>query len=177
MPWIESRGIELVRGPARLEAARRVQVGERVLIARSAVVLAVGSGALFPPIPGLAEAAAWSNREVTTAREVPESLVVLGGGVAGVEMAQAWASLGSRVSVVEALDRLLSREEPIAGEQVRQALEAEGITVRTGSKATAVKDRPQAPYRGPGPRECGIAAGQVRRGRRPPPGTCRVRRG
>lgn len=139
MPWIESRGIELVRGPARLEAACRVRVGERVLVARTAVVLAVGSGALFPPIPGLAEAAAWSNREVTTAGEVPESLVVLGGGVVGVEMAQAWASLGSRVSVVEALDRLLSREEPIAGEQVTHALEAEGITVRTGSKATAVE--------------------------------------
>ena len=138
VPWLQARDIELVRGHARLEGERRVRVGEDVLIAREAVVIAVGTGALVPPIPGLAEAGAWSNREITTASEVPERLIVLGGGVVGAEMAQAWSSLGSEVTVIEALDRLLPREEPFAGEQLRQALERRGIEVRTGVRAVEV---------------------------------------
>jgi len=81
VPWLESRGITLVRGEGRLDGERRVRVGVDLLIARDAVVIAVGSGALLPPIPGLAEASAWSNREITTAHEVPGRLLVLGGGV------------------------------------------------------------------------------------------------
>ena len=74
-----------------------------MLAARRAVVVATGSGAAMPPIPGLKEARPWGNREATTAKEAPESLVILGGGVVGVELAQAWASLGTRVTVVEGL--------------------------------------------------------------------------
>lgn len=139
LPWLESRGIELVRGRGRLEAERRVRVGDQVLRARKAVVIATGSGAALPPIPGLADARYWSNREMTTAKEVPERLVVLGGGVVGVEMAQAWASLGSQVAVIEALPRLLPREEPFAGEQVADALRELGVDVRTGAMATRVE--------------------------------------
>ncbi|MDQ6744582.1 MAG: NAD(P)/FAD-dependent oxidoreductase [Actinomycetota bacterium] len=135
LPWLSDRGIELVRLPARLDGERRVRGGEEVLVAREAVVLAVGSGALLPPIPGLAQAHAWSNREITTASAVPERLVVLGGGVVGVEMAQAWASLGAQVTVVEAMERLLGREEPGAAQEVREALEARGVEVRTGVSA------------------------------------------
>jgi dihydrolipoamide dehydrogenase len=138
VPWLQARDIELVRGDAHLDGERRVRVGEDVLIARDAVVIAVGSGALIPPIPGLAEAGAWSNREITTSRYVPASLVVLGGGVVGVEMAQAWASLGSRVTVIEAMESLLPREEPIAGEELQRALERLDVDVRTGVRATAV---------------------------------------
>lgn len=138
VPWLISRGIELVRGEARLEGERRVRVGDDVLIAREAVVIAVGSGAMIPPIPGLAEVGAWSNREITTSREVPRRLIVLGGGVAGVEMAQAWASLGSQVTVIEALERLVPREEPFAGEQLREALEELGVEVHTGVRANSV---------------------------------------
>jgi pyruvate/2-oxoglutarate dehydrogenase complex dihydrolipoamide dehydrogenase (E3) component len=138
VPWLEERGIELIRGHARLEGERKVRVGDDLLIARDAVVVAVGTGATTPPIPGLAEAGAWSNREITTAREVPESLIVLGGGVVGVEMAQAWSSLGSRVTVIEAADQLLPREEPFAGEELRETLEANGIDVRTGTRAVRV---------------------------------------
>ncbi|GAC1486472.1 MAG: hypothetical protein NVS1B9_05400 [Solirubrobacteraceae bacterium] len=116
-----------------------MEVGGERLVARRAVVIATGSGALVPPIPGLREARPWSNREVTTAKTVPESLVILGGGVVGVEMAQAWGSLGSRVSVVEALPRLLSKEEPFAGEQVAEALTELGVDVRLGRKATRVE--------------------------------------
>ncbi len=138
VPWLESRGITLVRGEARLDGERRVRMGDEVLAARDAVVIAVGSGALLPPIPGLAEASTWSNREITTAREAPRRLLVLGGGVVGVEMAQAWSSLGSEVTVIEALDRLLAREEPFAGEQVRDALEQRGVRVHTGTRAVGV---------------------------------------
>ncbi|MBS1885711.1 MAG: NAD(P)/FAD-dependent oxidoreductase [Actinobacteria bacterium] len=138
LPWLEERGVELIRGHARLEGERRVRVGADTLMAREAVVIAVGSGALVPPIPGLAEAAAWSNREITTAGKAPESLVVLGGGVVGVEMAQAWSSLGTQVTVIEAMDGLLPREEPFAGEELRAALEEHDIEVRVGARAAVV---------------------------------------
>jgi dihydrolipoamide dehydrogenase len=138
LPWLRDRAIELVRGQARLDGERRVRVGEEVLTAREAVVLAVGSAAVFPPIPGLAEAGAWSNRQVTTAGEPPRRLVVLGGGVVGVEMAQAWSSLGSRVTVIEAADRLIAHEEPFAAELLHAALVRRGVDVRTGVRAEAV---------------------------------------
>jgi dihydrolipoamide dehydrogenase len=142
LPWIQSNGIELVRGRGRLEGERRIRVGEEMLCARDVVVLAVGSGPLFLPIPGLAEAGAWSNREMTTAKEVPGRLVVLGGGVVGVEMAAAWSSLGSSVTVIEGMEQLLPREEPFAGGEVREALEARGVEVHTGVEATEVKRGP-----------------------------------
>lgn len=140
IPWLAQRGIELVRGHGRLEGERCVRVGDDLLVARDAVVIAVGSGALVPAIPGLADAAVWTSRQVTTASAVPESLLVLGGGVVGVEMAHAWAALGAEVTLVEALDQLLPREEPFAGEEVRQALEAFGVQVHTGARATSVTD-------------------------------------
>ena len=97
-----SRDRRCSAGSARLDGERRVVVGDDVLIAREAVILATGSTAAMPPIPGLAEAGAWSNRQITTAKEVPARLLILGGGVVGVEMAQAWASLGSKVTIIEA---------------------------------------------------------------------------
>ena len=103
LPWIEDRGIALVRGHAVVAGEREVRVGEELLHARRAVVLAPGTAASVPPIPGLREADPWTNREVTTAETIPGSLLVLGGGVVGVEMAQAYASLGARVTIVEAL--------------------------------------------------------------------------
>jgi dihydrolipoamide dehydrogenase len=105
VPWLESRGVTLIRGHGRLEGERRVRVGDQVLHALRAVVIATGSGAAMPPIPGLAKSRPWTNREVTTARKIPGRLLVLGGGVVGVEMAQAYATLGSRVTVIEAGER------------------------------------------------------------------------
>lgn len=136
--WLSDRGIELVRGHARLEGDRRVRVGDDVLSARDAVVLAVGSGPLLPPIPGLAAAAAWSNREATTVHEAPKRLLVLGGGVVGVEMAAAWSSLGSRVTLIEALERLVASEEPFTGELLAEALREDGVELRLGRRAEAV---------------------------------------
>ena len=138
LPWLEQRGVTLVRGRGRLDGEKRVRVGDDVLVARQAVVVATGSGSAMPPIPGLKEALPWGNRKATTAKEPPESLVILGGGVVGVELAQAWASLGTRVTVVEGLHRLISREEPFACEQVGAALQEAGVDLRMGTKAVSV---------------------------------------
>ncbi len=110
-----------------------------MLSARRAVVIAVGSGALLPPIAGLAEARPWTNREATTSTTVPSRLLVLGGGVVGVETAQIYASLGSRVTPLEALPRLLAREEPFASEEAAAGLRATGVDVRTGVAAASVR--------------------------------------
>ncbi len=138
LPWLDSRGIQLLRGRAALAAERTVNVGGELVRARRAVVVATGTTAAIPPIDGLAQARPWTNRDATTASQVPDRLLVLGGGVVGVEMAQAWSSLGSNVALVEAEDRLLATEEPFASEQVSAGLERSGVEVRTGAKATAV---------------------------------------
>jgi pyruvate/2-oxoglutarate dehydrogenase complex dihydrolipoamide dehydrogenase (E3) component len=144
-PWLDSMGIELVRGHGRLSDVRQVEVelkdfsGIRRLSARKAVVVACGSVPLIPPIEGLADARPWDNRDATAVKELPRRFLVLGGGPIGVELAQAFRRLGAEeVTVVEGSDRLLSREEPFAGEEVRAAFEEEGITVLTSSRMTAV---------------------------------------
>ena len=137
-PWLQDRGVEIVRGAGRLEGERRVRVGDETLLARRAVVVATGSAPLIPPIPGLEEAKPWTNREATISEEIPERLVILGGGVVGVEMAQAYASIGSRVSLVEGGDRLLAREEPFASQDVLDALQEKGVDVHLGVRASAV---------------------------------------
>jgi dihydrolipoamide dehydrogenase len=139
LPWLDERDIDLLRGHAEIVGERRVRVGDVELTARRAVVIATGSRSATPPIDGLAEVSAWSNREVTTAKSVPRSLLILGGGVVGVEMAQAWSSLGSEVTIVEGADRILAREEEFASEQVAAALDGHGVAIRTGMKATAVR--------------------------------------
>jgi pyruvate/2-oxoglutarate dehydrogenase complex dihydrolipoamide dehydrogenase (E3) component len=139
LPWLEKRAISLFRGRGALEGERRVKVGDDKLAARTAVVIATGSGAAIPSIDGLADAKPWDNRDATTSKRVPHSLVVLGGGPVGVEMAQAWRSLGSEVALVEAMDRLLPNEEPFASEQVTDALTKAGVDVHSGAKATAVR--------------------------------------
>jgi pyruvate/2-oxoglutarate dehydrogenase complex dihydrolipoamide dehydrogenase (E3) component len=138
VPWLEQRGVTLLRGHGRLAGERQVDVDGRRLVANRAVVLATGSEAALPPIPGLAESEPWSNREATTSKRVPERLIVLGGGVVGVELGQAWHSLGSKVTIIEALPRLLGREEPFAGEQVRAALVERGIDLRLGVPAVEI---------------------------------------
>jgi dihydrolipoamide dehydrogenase len=135
LPWVQERNIKLVRGQGRLGGERRVVVGDEVLHARRAVVIAVGSGAAVPPVDGLEEISLWTNRQGTTAGHVPPRLTVLGGGVVGCELAQAWASLGSQVSLVEVRARLLIGEEPFAGEQLAESLRDHGVDVRTGAEA------------------------------------------
>jgi pyruvate/2-oxoglutarate dehydrogenase complex dihydrolipoamide dehydrogenase (E3) component len=138
LPWLEDRGITLVRGRGRLSGDRTVEVGDETLVARTAVIVATGTEPVIPPIPGLREAEPWTNREAVTAHEAPESLVVLGGGTVGVEMADAYASFGSKVTVIEAGPRVLAREEPFAGNEVCAAFAEAGILVRADTRATAV---------------------------------------
>ena len=138
LPWLEERGIELVRGHAQFVGERRVAVGDDVLVAAKAVVVATGSGPVMPPIPGLVEAKPWGNRDATTAKIAPERLVILGGGVVGVELAQAWMSLGTSVVLLEGTSRVIVREEPFASAEVETALRAAGVDVRTNSRAVAV---------------------------------------
>jgi pyruvate/2-oxoglutarate dehydrogenase complex dihydrolipoamide dehydrogenase (E3) component len=137
-PWLSDRGVEVVREHGRLDGERRVRAGDDTLAARRAVVVATGTSALLPPIDGLREAKPWTNREATTAGRVPDRLVILGGGVVGVELAQAYGSLGSQVTLIEAADRLIAREEPFASEHVERGLRELGVDVRLGVKATAV---------------------------------------
>jgi dihydrolipoamide dehydrogenase len=138
--WLEGMGIALIRGTGRLTGERAVEVEAAdgaVLRLRAgrAVVLATGSRAFVPPVPGLAGARPWDNRAATSAKEVPRRLLVLGGGAVGVEMAQAFRRLGSEeVVVLEGSDRLLAREEPFAGAELHAAFEAEGMTVVTGAR-------------------------------------------
>jgi dihydrolipoamide dehydrogenase len=139
LPWLERRGIELFRGEGRLDGERRVLVGEQTLVARRAVVVATGSGAAMPPIDGLDSVRTWNNRDATTSKHVPESMIVLGGGPVGSELAQAWSTLGTRVTLIEGEDRLLPGEEPFAGEEVAESLhDSYGIDVRTGVLAERV---------------------------------------
>jgi pyruvate/2-oxoglutarate dehydrogenase complex dihydrolipoamide dehydrogenase (E3) component len=138
LPWLEDHGITLIRGHGRLEGERRVRVGEEIYEARQAVVIAVGSHAAMPPIPGLAEAKPWTNRDVTTAQGIPSRLAILGGSAVGVEMAQAYSSLGAKVVLIEAEERLLPREEPFAGDELRDALLKRGVEIHLGAKAKAV---------------------------------------
>lgn len=139
--------IELVRGSARFSAPRVVEVrssdgATRTITATAAVVICTGSSAFVPPVPGLAECSPWTNREGTLATTAPHRLIVLGGGPIGVELAQAWATLGSRVTLVEGADRLLLREEPFASDHVADGLRATGVDLRLGVLATQASRGP-----------------------------------
>jgi len=134
---LAGEGIDLIAGWARMVTARTIEVNGRRL-ETTRVVLATGSSALLPPIPGLAETPYLDNRSVFALRDRPRHLVVLGGGAIGCELAQAFARLGSAVTIVEAGPRLLAHEEPEASQVLRRVLERDGVTVRTGTAVTRI---------------------------------------
>ncbi|MET8232804.1 NAD(P)/FAD-dependent oxidoreductase [Micromonospora sp. NPDC005298] len=141
--WLESAGIALHRGQGRIASARVVEVtgADGVttrLAARHAVVVATGSSALLPDVPGLREAAPWSSREAASAGSVPRRLAIIGGGVVAAEMATAFSALGSAVTVL-ARDGVLPSVEPFAGELVTESLRAAGVSVRGGADAVSVR--------------------------------------
>ena len=138
VPWLQSRGAELLRGHGRLVGERRVAVGEDVYEASDAVVIAVGSAAALPPIPGLAQSRPWTNREITTTSTVPQRLIILGGGVVAVEMADAYRSLGSDVVLIERGERLVSRVERFASQELLASLRERDIDVRLRTQAQRV---------------------------------------
>jgi len=142
--WIKSAGIDLLRGHGRLAGEREVTVetpdGTIVrLRARHAVAVCTGSGAALPPLPGIEELRPWTSREATSARQVPQRLVIVGAGVVGVEMATAWQALGSSVTLLAREDGLLPRMEPFAGELVTERLREAGADVRFGVSVTDAK--------------------------------------
>jgi pyruvate/2-oxoglutarate dehydrogenase complex dihydrolipoamide dehydrogenase (E3) component len=132
------KGGRFVRGSGRLVGPGSVEVDGERFEARRAVVLATGTVPGIPPIAGLSDTPYWTNREAIEAKTLPASLLVLGGGAVGLELAQAYARFGVAVTVVEALDRLLPVEEPESSALAQSALTADGITVRVGARATAV---------------------------------------
>lgn len=143
--WLESVGVELIRGHGRLAGERVVEVEAAdgtvtAYEAAKAVIIATGTAASIPPVPGLREISIWDNRDITTAKEVPERLLIIGGGVVGVEMAQAWKWLGvAHVTIVEMAPRLLPREESFVGEELQAAFERMGIVVIVGSGLASVE--------------------------------------
>ncbi|MDT7548703.1 MAG: hypothetical protein QOE84_1097, partial [Actinomycetota bacterium] len=142
--WVVDTGIAPIRGHGRLMGERMVEVtGEdgttTQLTARHAVVLATGTAAAVPPIPGLREAEPWTSREATSLQAVPPRLVILGGGVVACEMAMAVRGLGGEVTVLERGAGLLGRMEPWAGELVAAGLRDVGVVVRTGTQVTGVR--------------------------------------
>ena len=110
LPWLDEHHVTLLLGHGKLTGERTIDLEGETYTARRAIVLATGSEPLIPPVPGLAEAHGWTNREGTTSSTVPERLIVLGGGFVGVELGQAWSTFGSHVTIVEAGPRLLARE-------------------------------------------------------------------
>jgi pyruvate/2-oxoglutarate dehydrogenase complex dihydrolipoamide dehydrogenase (E3) component len=134
----EDKGGRLVRGWGRLEGPGRVAVGDRVIEARRAVVVGIGTRAWAPPVAGLSDTPYWTNREAIETEEVPASLGVLGGGAIGVELAQVFHRFGSTVSVLEAGARLVGPEEPESGMLLAEVFGSEGIDVRTGVTVESV---------------------------------------
>src|SRR3954452_21186172 len=134
--WANGAGIDVVRGRGQLAGERTVQVWAggpvRTLHARHAVVIATGSTAALPSIPGLRAAMPWTSRDVTNLHEVPDRVAVIGGGVVGCESAVWLRALGAQVTLLGSGDGLLPRTEPFAGELVARRFAELGIEVRTG---------------------------------------------
>ncbi|UGY92497.1 dihydrolipoyl dehydrogenase family protein [Streptomyces gobiensis] len=142
--WISSTGADFVRGHARIDGPYRVIVEtpegvQRLLTARHAVAVCTGSRAALPELPGLDRTQPWTSRQGTAAQRVPARLAVVGGGPVGVELATAWQSLGSAVTLLLRGDRLLPRMEPFVGELVREGLTAAGVEVRRGVSVAEVR--------------------------------------
>jgi pyruvate/2-oxoglutarate dehydrogenase complex dihydrolipoamide dehydrogenase (E3) component len=129
---LEDAGARVFRGLARLTGPRTVEIDGTVLTARKAVVIAAGTEPAMPPIEGIEHVDYWTNREAVLAPELPESLVVVGGGAIGVELAQAFRRLGTRVRILESGAHVLAVEDPVAGTYLQGRLEAEGIDIDTG---------------------------------------------
>jgi pyruvate/2-oxoglutarate dehydrogenase complex dihydrolipoamide dehydrogenase (E3) component len=144
---MEATGARLFRGEGTLTDPRTVVVGSEELVARRAVVVANGSTAAIPPIPGLETVDFWTNRQAAIPREMPVSLAILGGGAIGVELGQAFARLGCRVHIVEANATFLGLEEPEAGAALRPHLEADGIMLTIGDPCVAVEHPMMGPSR------------------------------
>ena len=131
-------GVDVFKGEGRIDGPGRVTVSGQTL-ATERIIVATGSDARIPPVDGLPQAGYWTNREATTLADVPESIVILGGGPVGVELGQFMRRFGTRVTLVQHGERLLTREDPVVGELIAGRLREEGIDLRLGVRATRVQ--------------------------------------
>jgi pyruvate/2-oxoglutarate dehydrogenase complex dihydrolipoamide dehydrogenase (E3) component len=136
--WLADRDVELVRGAGRVAEPGVVEVGGR-RIAYSKLLVATGSAPSIPPIEGLDGVGYWTNREASSADSVPGSLIVIGAGPVGCELAQFFSRMGSRVTIVDLADRLLPRDDPEAAGILAEAFEKEGIQTRLGGGIARVE--------------------------------------
>ena len=139
VPWLKDNDISLYRGHGRIAGEKRVAVGDNTLAAKLAVVIAMGSQPTLPEIEGLSQANPWTNREATTSKTVPGRLLIIGGGVVGAEMAQAYTSLGAKVTLLARGTQLLAKEEPWAAEQVTARLREQGAEIVPNVEVAKVK--------------------------------------
>ena len=156
---LEDAGATVIRGSAALAGPNQVRVGDRLLTADN-VILAVGSVSRVPhDLPGLDEAAPWTNVQGTGTRELPKSLLILGGGPTGVELAQVYARYGVPVTLVHPRDRVHDREHRRSSELLGAALEAEGVRLRLGARAVRVEAAPRG-----GPHQVELDSGETAEG-------------
>ncbi|GAB1522383.1 hypothetical protein RhiTH_005498 [Rhizoctonia solani] len=137
--WVKSANIDLVRGTAKITDIRKVTVGDTIYNARYAIVAATGSSAFIPDVPGLRDAKPWTSREATSAKSIPESLIIIGGGVVACEMATAYAGFGSKITMVVRGQTLLGGQEDFAGQFVAEALEKLGASILLNTSLTKVE--------------------------------------
>src|SRR5262245_50526451 len=158
---MEATGAKLFRGEGSLTDTRTVTVAGEQLVARRAVVIANGSTAAIPPIPGLDSVEFWTNRQAAIPNELPASLAILGGGAIGVELGQAFARLGSKVTVIESGSTFLGNEEPEAGAALRPHLEADGITLMIGDPCVRIDKLPASSSRARAPVDVHLKSGAI----------------
>jgi len=132
--WAESAGIDVLRGDGKIAGPGTVAVGDQTCTADH-IVIATGSSAFIPPIPGLRDLDVWTNREATSVQEIPRRLLILGGGPSGVELAQAFTHLGASVALVDGADRVLPREPEAVGRALGEALTSDGVELHLGVHA------------------------------------------
>jgi pyruvate/2-oxoglutarate dehydrogenase complex dihydrolipoamide dehydrogenase (E3) component len=137
----EQAGATVIKGPARLAGRGRVEAGGEMLEAGH-IVIATGSEPVRPPVEGLDTVTVWTNREATTVRDIPARVLLIGGSAVGTELGTFYARMGARTTIVQRGNRLIDREDPRVGELAAQALQADGITIRTGR--TVARARPAA---------------------------------
>ncbi len=128
----------VIKGEARITGPGRVVVDGRTL-ETDRIIVATGSDATIPSIDGLQEAGYWTNREATTLKDLPESIVILGGGPVGVELGQFFCRFGVKVTLVQGADRLINREDPAVGALILDVLRGEGVDVRLNTRAERVR--------------------------------------
>jgi pyruvate/2-oxoglutarate dehydrogenase complex dihydrolipoamide dehydrogenase (E3) component len=140
----ERKGGHFVRGSGKLAGPGKVFVNGTTYEAARAIVISTGTSPAVPPIPGLDRVKYWTNREAVKVEQLPESLVILGGGAVGVELSQVFARFGVKVSIIEGMNRVLAMEEPEASAVLGEVLQRDGIELWLNSRAQSVEQRGDA---------------------------------